>query len=106
MEGGKITANDVTDEQLKSAINLIESNGYYVVRFPNRELRNTILNTLTREPQDLHAIVEKVCGPKYDAKDQYRVRSCLRRMRDEGLVVMEDRILIDRIYVGTWRLAR
>ena len=106
MEGGKVTANDVTDEQLKSAINLIESNGYYVVRFPNRELRNTILNTLTREPQDLHAITEKICGPGYDAKDQYRVRSCLRRMRDEGLVVMEDRILIDRIYVGTWRLAR
>ena len=105
MEGGKVTANDVADEQLRSAISLIESNGYYVVRFPDRDLRRKLLKALGSEPKDLRVITTDIYGPEHDAKDQYRVRSCLRRMRDEGLVVMDGRVLIDRIYVGTWRLA-
>ena len=104
-DSGRIHAEDVADQNLKDAINLIESKGFYVVRFPDRELRQKILNFLTKEPQDLHVITEGIYGEGYSAKDQYRVRSCLRRLRDAGIIVMDGTVQIGRVYVGKWRLA-
>lgn len=105
-EAGRVTAEKVSDPRLKEAIGLLESNGYYVIRFPNRELRNRLLSVLTDQPQELRTITESVYGKDHDARDQYRVRSCLRRMREAGLVRMEGTVLIGRTYVGMWRKNR
>lgn len=100
----KVDPSQVSDPELKKAIQFIESKGYYVLRFPDRELRTRLLETLTREPKDLYVLTESMYGPEYDAKDQYRVRSCLRRLKEAGLVEIAERKLIRRTYISMWRL--
>ena len=104
-----MSAKDVVlDDDVRQAIQLLESKGYTVFKRVYRRRENTgskVLSVLTNKPQDIHTITIAVYGENYTIQQQKRVGHSLRTLRNKGLVVRDGEKLIRWNWVSCWRLA-